>query len=151
MELGFETIGNATLICYDKTPILVTDPWIIGSAYFGSWSLSHEIPQEQMDAIERCEYVWISHGHPDHMSGESVELLRNKKFLIPDHAGSRIASGMQKEGFDVSILQDRVWTNLSSRMRILSIADYNQDAILLVDINGTLVVNLNDASDRGWR
>ena len=94
MELGFETIGNATLICYDKTPILVTDPWIIGSAYFGSWSLSHEIPQEQIDAIERCEYVWISHGHPDHMSGESVELLRDKKFLIPDHAGSRIASGM---------------------------------------------------------
>ena len=36
-------------------------------------------------------------------------------------------------------------------MRILSIADYNQDAILLVDINGTLMVNLNDASDRGWR
>ena len=26
MELGFETIGNATLICYDRTPILVTDP-----------------------------------------------------------------------------------------------------------------------------
>jgi hypothetical protein len=151
MELGFETIGNATLICYDKTPILVTDPWIIGSAYFGSWSLSHEIPQEQIDAIERCEYVWISHGHPDHMSGESVELLRDKKFLIPDHAGSRIASGMQKEGFNVSILQDRVWTSLSSRIRILSIADYNQDAILLVDINGTLMVNLNDASDRGWR
>ena len=42
-------------------------------------------------------------------------------------------------------------SRLSSRIRVLSIADYNQDAILLVDINGTLVVNLNDASDRGWR
>jgi hypothetical protein len=150
MELGFETIGNATLICYDKTPILVTDPWIVGSAYFGSWRLSHEIPQEQMDAIKRCEYVWCSHGHPDHMSGESLKLLKDKKFLLPNHAGNRIASGMQKEGFNISILQDRVWTSLSPRIRVLSIADYNQDAIILVNINGTLVVDLNDASDRGW-
>jgi hypothetical protein len=47
MDLGFETIGNATLIAYDQGPVLVTDPWIEGSAYFGSWSLSHTIPAEQ--------------------------------------------------------------------------------------------------------
>lgn len=53
MELGFETIGNATLICHDRRPVLVTDPWIKGSAYFGSWGLSHQIPDEQMHSIER--------------------------------------------------------------------------------------------------
>lgn len=35
MDLGFDTIGNATLICYDRGPVLVTDPWVRGSAYFG--------------------------------------------------------------------------------------------------------------------
>jgi L-ascorbate metabolism protein UlaG (beta-lactamase superfamily) len=87
MEAGFETIGNATLICYDRAPVLVTDPWIVGSAYFGSWILSHEIPEEQMSAIKSCEYVWISHGHPDHLSGESLDMLKNKKILLPDHVG----------------------------------------------------------------
>ena len=150
MELGFETIGNATLICHDRTPILVTDPWLVGNAYFGSWKLSHEIPQKQMAAIQSCEYVWISHGHPDHMSGESLEMLKGKKFLLPDHAGNRIAAGMRKAGFNVTILQDRVWTALSPRVRILCIADYNQDAVLLVDMDGTLLVDVNDASNRGW-
>ena len=42
--LGFETIGNATLIAYDGNPVLVTDPWIRGGAYFGSWTFSHLIP-----------------------------------------------------------------------------------------------------------
>jgi hypothetical protein len=42
--LEFETIGNATLILYDGTPLLVTDPWIDGDAYFGSWGPTHEIP-----------------------------------------------------------------------------------------------------------
>ena len=37
MQLGFETIGNATLIAFDEGPVLATDPWISGSAYFGSW------------------------------------------------------------------------------------------------------------------
>jgi hypothetical protein len=39
---------------------------------------------------------------------------------------------------------------LSPRIKVLCIADYNQDAVLLIDINGRLLVNLNDASDHGW-
>ena len=38
---GVQTIGNATLIAYDDTPVLSTDPWMGGDhyAYFGSWYL----------------------------------------------------------------------------------------------------------------
>jgi len=150
MDLGFETIGNATLICHDKIPLLVTDPWITGAAYFGSWTRSHEIPAEQMQNILRSQFVWISHGHPDHLSAESIELLKGKKFLLPDHVGNRIFDGLSALGLEVHILKSRQWTSLSDRIRVLSIADYNQDGILLVDLDGTLIVNLNDASDRGW-
>ena len=83
MELGFETIGNATLICHDCRPVLVTDPWITGSAYFGSWGLSHQIPDEQMQAIEKCEFVWISHGHPDHLSAESLQVSKHEEISHP--------------------------------------------------------------------
>ncbi|TMD62690.1 MAG: MBL fold metallo-hydrolase, partial [Chloroflexi bacterium] len=89
-EVGFETIGNATVILHDRRPLLATDPWIAGPAYFGSWGLSHQIPAEQMEAIQKCEYVWISHGHPDHLSGDSLKLLSNKKVLVPDHVGARV-------------------------------------------------------------
>ncbi len=64
MDIGFETIGNATLICHDKGPMLVTDPWITGPAYFGSWTRSHEIPAEQLESIKRCKFVWISQRPP---------------------------------------------------------------------------------------
>ena len=44
--IGLKTIGNATLIAYDKKSILATDPWLGEEdfAYFGSWNLSHKIP-----------------------------------------------------------------------------------------------------------
>lgn len=151
MTTGFETIGNAILICYDEgRPVLATDPWITGSAYFGSWGFSHEIPAQQEAAIRRAEYVWISHGHPDHLQADSLALLRDRKILLPDHVGKRIFNDLKAQGFDVSTMADRRWYTLSPSVKVMCISDYNQDAILLVDINGRLVFNRNDASDHGW-
>jgi L-ascorbate metabolism protein UlaG (beta-lactamase superfamily) len=150
MDAGFETIGNATLICHDRRPVLVTDPWIKGSTYFGSWMLSHQIPEEQMNSIQNCEFVWISHGHPDHLNSESLKTLDRKKILVPDHVGGLIYGGLKERGYDVHILKDKVWTRLSDRIRILCLCDYNQDAILLIDINGCLIINMNDGNALGW-
>lgn len=150
MDLGFDTIGNATLIVHDKGPLLVTDPWVAGDAYFGSWTLSHEIPEEQLSSIKRCPFVWFSHGHPDHLNAGSLPLFRGKTILLPDHHGGRIRQDLEREGYRVRVLEDRVWVRLSDRVRVLCVPDYNQDAILLVDVGGTLVVDLNDANDRGW-
>jgi L-ascorbate metabolism protein UlaG (beta-lactamase superfamily) len=149
-ELGFDTIGNATLIAYDGGPVLATDPWLDGPAYFGSWWLSHEVPAEQRAQIEQAQYIVVSHGHPDHLSYPSLERLRDKKILVPDHHGGRIADQLRADGFEVQVLPDRRWVELSDRVRILAIGDPNQDGVLLVDIDGVLVVDANDASDRGW-
>lgn len=150
MRVGFETIGNATIIAYDHKPILVTDPWISGSAYYGSWILSHEIPPAQMQAIKAVQYVWLSHGHPDHLSSESLQLLKNKKILLPDHVGQRIYKDLKGEGYDVQIMPERKWLKLSDKIKVFCLSDYNQDAVLLLDINGRLVVDMNDAFDHGW-
>src|SRR5690348_15341424 len=104
MDLGFETIGNATLICHDGRPVLVTDPWFRGPAYFGSWTLSHEVPPAQEEAIRACDYVWISHGHPDHLSGPSLEAMRGKTLLVPNHFGGRIHNDLKAQGFRVQVL-----------------------------------------------
>ena len=88
--IGFETIGNATVTVFDDMPILCTDPWLTGSPYYGSWSHQQKIPKTQLDNIKQCKYVWLSHGHPDHIDDESIKHLTNATFLIPDHYGNRI-------------------------------------------------------------
>jgi hypothetical protein len=151
MNIGFDTIGNATLICYDRVPVLATDPWLTGDPYFGSWTFSHEVPEELLSKINACKFLWISHGHPDHLSGKSLELLgRDKQILLPDHVGGRIRDALREDGYHVTVLKDYVWTTLSDHIRVLCISDVFQDAILLIDIGGRLVVNLNDAVDHGW-
>ncbi len=151
MDLGFDTIGNATLIAYDRSAVLVTDPWIDGSAYFGSWTLPFEIPEQQHLAVVSARFCWLSHGHPDHLSLESLAHLKHQTLLLPDHVGGRIAADLRTEGFNVRVLPERRWIPLSDRIRVWSLGDVNQDGILLIDIDGTVVANLNDAFDNGWR
>jgi hypothetical protein len=150
LELGFETIGNATLIVHDKVPVLVTDPWIEGSAYFGSWRTSHEIPSEQREKILAAPMVWFSHGHPDHLNAQSVPLFKDREILLPDHVGGRIKEELTREGYRVRVLPDWTWVKISERVKILCIADVGQDAVLLVDVGGRLVIDSNDTGDNGW-
>ena len=151
MDTGFETIGNAILTLYDGgRPILVTDPWFTEQAYFGSWGQSHEIPDAQMKGILGAEYVWVSHGHPDHLNADSMPQLRGKKILLPDHVGKRIHDDLTTQGFDVRVMKDRQWYPLSRNIRVYCISDLNQDAVLLADVNGRLIFDRTDASDHGW-
>ncbi|MES2802452.1 MAG: MBL fold metallo-hydrolase [Bdellovibrionota bacterium] len=151
MKTFFETIGNATVVCYDEgKPIITTDPWIQGGCYFGSWALSHEVPEQQRQAILDCPYIWFSHGHPDHLNPDSINKFMDKTILLSDHVNGRIDKDLTAMGFKTKILPNREWVQLSDKIRVLTIADYFQDAIILIDINGRLLINTNDALDRGW-
>jgi len=145
--LGVQTIGNATLIAYDDVPILSTDPWMGGDhyAYFGSWHLPYDIPNNIKEDIIKSKYIWFSHGHPDHINHDSLNLFKNNKILISEHFGSRIYKDLKSENFNVLILKDREWVNLSKNISVMSITTDIQDGILLLRVNNDVFVNLNDA------
>lgn len=63
--------------------------------------------------------------------------------------GARIKNWLIEQGYDAKTLPDRQWVNLSDQIKIFCITTIIQDAILLVDVNGRLFVNLNDAGSRG--
>ena len=98
----------------------------------------------------RAGAVWFSHGHPDHLNPASLPCFRDTRILLPDHVGGRIADDLTRDGYRVEVLPDQTWVRISDRVRVLCIADEGQDAVLLIDVGGRLVVNLNDAQDRGW-
>ena len=148
--LGVKTIGNATLIAYDDVAVLATDPWFGDEdpAFFGSWWLPYRIPAAERSDIQRARYIWFSHGHQDHLNPNSIESLRHLSILLPDHVGGRIRNDLESQGYNVRTLPDGRWVQLSKRIRIYCIADYNQDAILLVDVGGRLFIDMNDTEAR---
>jgi hypothetical protein len=146
-SLTFETLGNATIqFMADGEPLLATDPWLSGTCYFGSWALDHPLTDRQISNIRNSRYIWISHGHPDHLHSPSLELIpRTTKILLPDHYTKDIYHYLVDLGFGVIVLQYRRWTRLDSELEILCIDNENQDAILVARFGPALVINLNDS------
>lgn len=147
MHHSFETSGNATLVFYeDGRPILATDPWLEGRCYSGSWALERKLTAEERQAVFDADYIWISHGHPDHFHVHSIGLLpRGKTILLPDHYSPDIKSFLLQQGFAVQVMPYRAWVVLSPGVRCMCLDNENQDAILLVEAGDSLVVNLNDS------
>ncbi len=141
------TIGNATLIAYDTKPILATDPWFSDedSAYFGSWMGSHNVPQQYKDDMLNSEFLWFSHGHPDHINPNSLKRFKGKKILLPDHYGSRIYNDLINLNYEAIIMKDKKWYDLSPNIKVQCITNWLQDSILLIQADQRLFINLNDA------
>jgi hypothetical protein len=147
MQLTLETLGNATLVfCEDERPILATDPWLVGTCYYGSWALDRPLTPCETETVLAAEYIWISHGHPDHFHPPSLRLLpRSQKILIPDHYSRSILEYLLTEGFHVQVMPYRRWHRLSPSLRCLCLDNENQDAILIVELGDSLIVNANDS------
>ena len=151
--IGAQTIGNATEIAYDGFPVVATDPWLGADhfAYFGSWYLPYEIPQNIYQDILSSKYIFFSHGHPDHLNPDSIHKFKKNIILLGDHVGNRIYKDLTSQGFQVKILKERVWTELSKNVSIMSISTKIQDTILILKIKNDIFINLNDAGPMNYR
>ncbi len=151
MNEQFETLGNATIqIFADGRPVLVTDPWLVGTCYFGSWALDHALTDAQIANALRSDYVWLSHGHPDHMHHESLDLFASgQKFLLPDHYDAEIREFLTEKAFAVTILKYREWFQVSPTVKVMCLDNINQDAILIVRLGDALLINQNDSPTAG--
>lgn len=147
MSFTVETFGNAIVqLCENGKPILTTDPWLIGTAYFGSWALERPLTPLQMQRAKDSAFIWISHGHPDHLHAESLATLpRGKTILLPDHYHPEIRDSLQNDGFDVRVLPYKKWVKLTDTVEVLCLENWNQDAVLVVRAGDSLLINLNDS------
>jgi hypothetical protein len=143
----FETLGNATIQLFrDGRPVLATDPWLIGTCYYGSWALDHPLTTHQIENVANSEYIWISHGHPDHLHEPSLKLLlRGKRILIGELYGSTIHDSLKAKGFQVTVLPYRQWRRLGPTLEVMCIDNMNQDSILVIRAGDALLLNINDS------
>ena len=63
MKIHF--IGHACIIAECSDTSILMDPWLSGKIFNNSWTLR---PEPVLDAalLDRIDYIWISHEHPDH-------------------------------------------------------------------------------------
>lgn len=143
--MNLKTYGHATLSFEDKgKPILITDPWLIGSCYWRSWWLQHYPSNFDLEVLSRTDFIFLTHEHWDHAHFPTLKkYFLNKKILIPEFNSKRLKNSLT-DNFQVQEIPPNKWFNLKE-VSYISIPLYNDDSILLFKYKNYLICNVNDA------
>lgn len=143
-----QTIGHASILLRNSKnePILLSDPWLIGSCYWRSWWLQNYPTAEQFPELQNVKYCYITHEHPDHYHMPSIRKLgKTPTYISPKLPEENIAKYLNSLEFKSSALTPLNWYKLDDGISVLSIPLYNDDSCLLIDTPKAFIVNLNDS------
>ncbi len=95
-------IASSTIIININNINIVCDPWIENGEYYGSWFLEEKIDKEKSyELINNCDYLYISHIHPDHMSKKTLKnIKKNIKVIIHKFSSPFVKKNLNILGFN---------------------------------------------------
>lgn len=149
--MEFKILSHACLMVKHEGSSVIIDPWLVGSCYWRSW---WNFPQAVFDPSELAcvDAVIISHLHWDHWHGPTLRrFFKGKRVIVPDEPGLRSERDLRSIGF-----KDVVRVRHGEKFRIGSIdvtmyqfGRYLNDAAIVVEAGGFVLLNANDAKIAG--
>ncbi len=91
-------IASATVLIEHKNTKILTDPWLVGDEYYGSWTHYPPIDVNYSD-FDDVDYIYISHIHPDHMSQETLKNINSDiPILIHSYDSKFVKMNLERWG-----------------------------------------------------
>jgi len=139
-----EFLNHSCLIVKSGNTKILCDPWFTGPAFNNSWRLLYE-DSHNINQIE-CDYVWISHEHPDHFSIPTLsQINKSKHFLYQQTSDKKVKKWLEKRHHSVTELEDGIEYDLGEIKLTSFVSDGYDSAALFKFPNGNKFLNLNDA------
>ena len=149
-ELWVRKLSHASLEIGGWGGTLVTDPWFSGTAFADSWALRDYPVADAFQALFQCKYLWVSHGHPDHFSPNTLhqipedQRLGFKVLVIDTFLNRELIQWFEGHGYEVIRLRHRRRTHLVPGVVVECGEVHLGDSWLWLSFRGATVLNLND-------
>ena len=126
-------INHACLLVKVGDLTFATDPWIEGSAFCNGWWLANSSPVDAFEAINKCDFLYISHNHSDHLHPESLGKIRNDMpILTGDFTSGSTKDYLHSLGFLDIVAMDFHSSLIDSesevRLSVLKSGDFRDDS-----------------------
>jgi len=126
---------------------LLTDPWLDGPAFLGSWAPYP--PHEVSGADLKPDAIVITHEHSDHFHEPTLRRFdRRTPIYVPDFPNERMPRRLRAMGFsDVRPMPfaERCTPHDGWRLTTFEPASYWNDAFVLIEIEEFRILDINDA------
>lgn len=150
--MEFRILGHACLLVKTKTHSVIIDPWLLGSCYWRSWwNFPGAVFDEQ--ELRNVDAVIISHIHWDHWHGPTLKrFFKGKHVIVPDEPSMRSRTDLRAIGFKrVTALPHAKTTSIGDiDITLHQFGLFLNDAAVVIEAEGTRLLNANDAKIAGW-
>ena len=132
-------LNHACVIVETEKIKFAIDPWVIGSAFSNGWWLKNPSPADSFSELNSCDFIYISHNHPDHLHPLSLDKINREMVLLTASFQSKSTIRYIKEmGFNNSIALgfEKKLVNQTDEIAITALksGDFRDDSGLLVQI-----------------
>jgi CMP-N-acetylneuraminate monooxygenase len=94
-------INHAFLIIESDNFKFATDPWALGPAFNTGWWLKHKTILNWKDELNSCDFIYISHNHPDHCHELTLSYVDKEiPLVVPNFITNSTGLLLQDLGFN---------------------------------------------------
>lgn len=137
-------IGHACIMIETKGLTILSDPWWRGPCFGAQW---WNYPAPCLDPLvgKKIDYIYISHGHHDHLHPGTLNTLdKDATVIVSDTAD--LGDFIRGLGFKVLEAVDGVETQLGvSGVSCRIMATHGDDTLMVLSDGSEVCANLNDA------
>jgi len=136
-------IGHAALLVEAAGVSILSDPWWRGPCFGAQW-WNHPPARADLAAAQPLDYIYISHGHHDHLHPGTLRGLdRRAKVIVAD--GLNLGEPLRALGFDVIEAADGQSLDLGHGVSCRVMRTHGDDTLMAISDGQETCVNLNDS------
>lgn len=99
-KISVELLSHACLLFKTEDFSFATDPWITGFAFSSGWWTAQLPPKNWEDKLNKVDFIYISHNHPDHLNQFTLEKVRkDMHFIVPKFKNNSVRKLLNRFGF----------------------------------------------------
>ncbi len=155
-EIKVRFFNHAFLQVETKDFKFATDPWAIGPSFNTGWWLKYKTKSDWISELNSCNFIYISHNHPDHLHPLTLNKIRKDiPIIVPayktDCTGIYVESLGFKNVIRLELTKEYVLDNTNLFLSILKSGDFREDSGIYFSIGNftslfsvdTVMINFN--------
>ncbi len=141
-SVSIEYINHAFLIIEGDGFKFATDPWALGPAFGLGWWLKNKTKENWLKELQTCDFIYISHNHPDHLHQLSLSLLnKDKQIVVPNFKSDSVSKFLESMNFKnikkIDFLKHFNFRKTDLNFMILKSGDFRDDSGLYFTAGNT--------------
>ena len=99
-NISITFVSHAFILIQSEEFRFAMDPWAIGPAFVGGWWLATQPIKSWTEKLNECNFIYISHNHPDHLNRHTLKFVRkDMTFIIPNFISKSVEKILIRIGF----------------------------------------------------